>query len=122
MIIGIGCDVIEVDRIRQAMARQGHRFLESILTPKEIFLCSYLHDKSCFVAGRFAAKEALSKALGCGIGKDFSWKSVSILNDGKGKPYVVWEKDPPMTDGKAATAHISISHSKTIAMATVVLT
>jgi holo-[acyl-carrier protein] synthase len=118
MIRGIGCDIIEIERIRETLSRLGERFVESILTQKELLLYSRLKDPACFVAGRFAAKEALSKALGCGIGKDFSWHDVSILNDEKGRPYIVWEGSPIL---EISATHISISHSKTVAMAYVVL-
>ena len=121
MILGIGCDIIEIERIRLAIHRQGDRFLESILTPAELALAKQFHDPTEFIAGRFAAKEALSKALGCGIGKDFSWQSASILNQTQGKPYVDWAFDVKSMFGVSQT-HISISHSKTVAMAYVLLT
>lgn len=119
MIQGIGCDVIEIERIKESLVRQS-RFLEHILTPDEQILAKRLKDPTQFVAGRFVAKEALSKALGCGIGSTFSWQSASILNDTSGKPYVVWHIDVKSLYN-VSTTHISISHSKTIAMAYVVL-
>jgi holo-[acyl-carrier protein] synthase len=114
-VVGIGCDIIEIERIRLSISRQPH-FMEHILTPSELVLASRLHDQTQFVAGRFVAKEALSKALGCGIGSQFSWQSASILNDSAGKPYVEWDIDVKSLFGVTTTL-ISISHSKTIAMA-----
>ena len=97
-------------------------FLESILTPAELILASQFSDPTQFVAGRFAAKKKPSlKALGCaGTGKDFFWHSASILNHTHGKPYVEWAFDVKALFGVSET-HISISHSKTVAMAYVIL-
>ena len=116
MILGIGCDIIEMERIRAALRRQEEHFIERILTQPELALCARFQDPTQFLAGRFAAKEALAKALGCGIGKEFSWHSSSILNDDSGKPYVEWAFDVKSHFGVAKT-HLSISHSETVAMA-----
>lgn len=116
MILGTGCDIIEIARIKEVLRKQGERFVERILTPSELVLFARFRDPAQFLAGRFTAKEALSKALGCGIGRDFSWQSASILNDASGKPYVDWHFDVKSGFG-VATTHLSISHSATIAMA-----
>ncbi|NGX62394.1 MAG: Holo-[acyl-carrier-protein] synthase, partial [Chlamydiae bacterium] len=85
---GVGTDIIEVSRIRIALERHGDRFLERIFTEKERAYSKRASDPIPHLAGRFAAKEAIVKALGTGIGKEVSWQEVEILNDPLGKPEV----------------------------------
>ncbi|MDF2556889.1 MAG: acpS [Bacillales bacterium] len=115
MIKGIGIDIIELDRI-DAILDKTPRFCEKILTAEEVSVFQSLgtrRRKVEWFAGRFAAKEAFSKALGTGIGKEFSFQSISILNDVTGKP-VVHHKT-------GLLVHISISHSNTHAIAQIIL-
>ena len=116
MIIGIGCDCIEIDRFRQALARTKDRLLTRLFTPNEISYCQRHNDPVFSFAGRFAAKEALSKALGVGIGSALSWHDMEIINDEQGKPCVIWHTDVAERFG-VRKSHLSISHSHTIAMA-----
>jgi holo-[acyl-carrier protein] synthase len=120
MIIGIGCDVIEVDRIRQAIRRRGQPLIERLYTPREIEYCESYQDPFSRFAGRFVAKEALVKALGCGIGAGCSWLDIEILNESNGKPYVAWNLDVSTRFGIVKT-HLSISHTASIAIAYAVL-
>ena len=120
MILGIGCDLIEIERFRTAISRSGAAFLDRLFTPNEIDYCNRNKDPVFCFAGRFAAKEALAKALGVGIGSAISWHDMEILNDEHGKPFVVWKADVEERFGVAKT-HISISHSHTIAMAYAVI-
>jgi holo-[acyl-carrier protein] synthase len=120
VIIGIGCDLIEVERFRMAMRRSGTRFLLRLFTPHEIAYCERNKDPAFCFSGRFAVKEALAKALGVGIGASLSWHDMEILNDEKGKPYVVWHTDVQARFGVVKT-HVSISHSHTAAMALAIL-
>ena len=85
MITGIGIDIIETDRIRKAC--QKPRFLERVFTVKERELFIKHGNSPLMIAGNFAAKEAISKALGTGIGK-IGWQEIEILRDHNGKPYV----------------------------------
>ncbi|MDF2535628.1 MAG: 4-phosphopantetheinyl transferase [Bacillales bacterium] len=90
MIKGIGIDIIELDRIEKILNKTPH-FCERILTSEEIAVFNSLSAQQRrveWIAGRFAAKEAFSKALGTGIGKEFSFQSISILNDENGRPVV----------------------------------
>jgi holo-[acyl-carrier protein] synthase len=113
-----GIDLIEIDRIEAAVSRWGDRFLHRIYTDGEI---AYCRGRVQSLAGRFAAKEAVSKALGIGI-RSIHWKDIEILPDRRGKPHVTLH-------GKAATVaetqglrgfDISITHSRSDAGAFVV--
>ncbi len=115
----IGMDIINVERIRTSYRRYGDRFLEKILTADEITLCRKKADMMQSVAARFAAKEAISKALGCGISKNFNWQSVEVLNGPQGKPFVrVIDKKCLITEG---SIKISLSHDKQYASAVVLI-
>ncbi len=74
MIKGIGIDIIEVARIKGIMEKYGDKFFQRILTENEITYCKKFSDSELHFAGRFASKEAYSKAIGTGISKDFGWK------------------------------------------------
>lgn len=94
MIFGIGTDIIQISRIETALARNGERFAEKILGPEE--LEKYRRRKAKvaargirFLATRFAAKEAFSKAIGLGMHMPMTWRAMQILNAPSGKPVVV---------------------------------
>jgi holo-[acyl-carrier protein] synthase len=114
MIVGIGIDIIEIERIEKMIEGQP-KFIERILTEKERRVACSLKGKrrSEFVAGRFAAKEAYSKALGTGIGKEVSFLHIEITNDERGKPVLLANTNH--------TIHLSISHSREFAVAQVIL-
>jgi holo-[acyl-carrier protein] synthase len=116
VLVGIGCDCIEIDRFRQAVQRSGEGLLARLFTDEELSSCQRNADPIFSYAGRFAAKEALAKALGTGIGSELSWKDMEILNDPRGRPIVRWHIDVGARYG-VLTTHLSISHSHTIAMA-----
>ncbi len=94
MIFGIGTDIIRIDRIAAAVARHGDRFAQRILGPQEME--KYLRRKAKvearglrFLATRFAAKEAFSKAVGLGMRMPMTWRAVQVLSAPSGKPIVV---------------------------------
>ena len=94
MVSGIGTDIIRIDRIAAALARHGDRFAQKILGPQEME--KYLRRKQKveargvrFLATRFAAKEAFSKAIGLGMRMPMTWRAVQFLNAPSGKPVVV---------------------------------
>lgn len=89
MIQNIGNDIIEISRIQANFERYGVKFLERIFTPEEQTYCLRFNHPAPHLAGRFAAKEATAKALGCGIGTDLSWLDISIQNSEKGSPFVL---------------------------------
>jgi holo-[acyl-carrier protein] synthase len=113
MIHGIGTDIVEIERIKAAIDRHGSHFLDRLFTIEEQqYALSFANSEVTF-AGRFAAKEAISKALGTGIGEELNWKEIQIINDGLGKPIVTLSNPKH----KNLKVHLSISHSKTHAIA-----
>jgi holo-[acyl-carrier protein] synthase len=114
MIKGIGLDIVEIGRIRELLGRQP-KFVKRILTEREedMFLSLSEGRRIEYVAGRFAAKEAYSKAYGTGIGTVLSFQDIEICKDGNGKPY--------FSKPEGTTAHLSITHSREFAAAQVVM-
>ncbi len=84
----IGVDIVELERIERAHNRYGRKFLEKFMTQPEIELCLAKPSPVASIAGRFAAKEAVVKALGTGISGGVFWKSFEVLNDSRGRPVV----------------------------------
>lgn len=116
MVKGIGIDIIEVKRIKKLMEDYGERFFSRILTENEINYCKKFSKPELHFAGRFASKEAYSKSIGTGVGKEFSWKDIEILNDEKGKPVIFHLKENGYSKFKY---EISISHTEDYACAAV---
>lgn len=122
MIVGIGIDMVHIERILRALERTP-RFPQRILTKEELLLMPPQGRRRAeWVAGRFAAKEAFAKALGTGIGSDFSWKDLSILMGEKDKPEVKlhFAKDQEGLWMKRSI-HLSITHEREHALALVVI-
>ncbi len=115
MIIGTGIDIVELKRIADIMNRNSS-FSKRILTvnEQEVYKTLTERRKTEFLAGRFAAKEAFSKAVGSGIGKHLSWQDIEITPDQNGKPTL-------FTKRKYGRVHLSISHSKEYAVANVII-
>ena len=121
MIHGSGIDIIEVSRIRKALQRYGQRFLDRLFSSKEQNYCLRHQDASPHFAGRFAAKEAIVKALGTGFGSEVHWLDIEILNDALGKPVVHFStrlRKPYLN----ANILLSISHCKEYATAMAIWT
>jgi len=89
MILGIGIDIIEVGRIKSSHERFGERFLNRILHPNEIAYCLSHKEPGPFLAARFAAKEAISKAFGTGIGAQLGWHDMEVGRKESGEPFVI---------------------------------
>ena len=87
-IFGIGTDIVNIKRIDHSLKKNGTRFKNKFFSKNEISYCDQKRNSSAFYAKRFAAKEALSKALGIGIGKDLNFNNIEISNDFKGKPSI----------------------------------
>lgn len=87
-LVGIGIDVVEVSRIRSSMDEFGQKFLDRIFTEQERSYCQRQKRPELHYAARFAAKEAISKAFGTGIGKDVGWLDMEILRRPSGEPEV----------------------------------
>lgn len=96
MIYGIGHDVLEIRRMKDILAKaSGGKFIRRILTPAELQLAEGRTGRLPeFVSGRFAAKEAVVKALGCGIGSEVGFQDIEILPDSSGKPGVKLTEGP----------------------------
>lgn len=119
-----GVDIVEIDRIRQSFETLGDSFRDRVFTRNEVEYCeSKKVVKYQSYAARFAAKEAVSKAFGTGIGERLSWKDIEVLNDGAGKPYVVLSgKAGEMFDEiKGVSISLSLSHCKSYAVAYAVI-
>ena len=86
MIVGLGVDITEVDRIEAAIARRGRAFLERLFTPSEIRYCEKHRNRAERFAGRFAAKEAAMKALGTGWARGVRWVDIEVVREPSGKP------------------------------------
>ena len=122
-MIGIGTDILEIARLENVLVRSGGKFLEHILTPEEREIAEKKGRAATgFYAGRWTAKEAVSKMLGTGIGKDCSFQDISILNNEKGAPYVILSgAAKEKADSLGITRiHISISHEQHYCVATVI--
>ncbi len=89
MILGTGIDIIEVARIAASYEKFGERFVNRILLPDEIAYCLTHKNPAPFLAARFAAKEAISKAFGTGIGAALGWRDMEIRRKESGEPFVV---------------------------------
>ena len=87
-VIGIGTDIVEVLRIAQMIERHGELFLHRVYTPREIEYCSSRKAATQHYSGRWAAKEAILKALGTGWARGISWRDIEVRNDEGGKPIV----------------------------------
>jgi holo-[acyl-carrier protein] synthase len=86
MIVGLGVDITEVDRIEAAIERRGRHFLERLFTPAEIAYCETHRHRAERFAGRFAAKEAAMKALGTGWARGVRWVDIEVVREPGGKP------------------------------------
>lgn len=123
LLIGLGTDVIEVDRVRGVVERQGERFLARVFTDEERAYCSAKPHPHKHYAARFAAKEAVSKCFSTGIGAELGWKSVSIYHGERGQPLVrLDDLGATLLRRVGAThVHVSLSHTDTVAMAVAAL-
>ncbi len=123
MILGIGIDIIEVERIQKSFEKFGERFLKRILHPGEIKYCLSHRVPAPFLAARFAGKEAISKAFGTGIGAQLGWQDMEIARKESGEPFVILHEAGQrlleMRGGR--TVLISLSHTQVHATAVAIL-
>jgi len=122
-ILGVGIDQIEVARIRESIDRHGDTFLRKVFTIHEQEICMRRSDPAPCLAARFAAKEAIAKALGTGIGKEFGWLDMEVLREENGKPFASFSDHGMNTLARqgASSALLSLSHLNEIASAVAVL-
>ena len=123
MILGIGIDIIEVARIAASLEKFGHRFGNRILSPDEIAYCLAHRHPAPFVAARFAAKEAISKAFGTGIGVQLGWQDMEISHRESGEPFVILHgKGKSLFESRRGkNLFVSISHKEHYAAVVAVL-
>ena len=123
MIYGIGTDIVEVKRIKEALNKYGVALAKKILTSQELLTYKKTEGKENFLAKRFAAKEAFAKAMGTGMRSPVNFKSIEIIHDSLGKPKI--KTIPKLTllvkSHNIKHCHLSISDEKNIAAAFVIL-
>jgi holo-[acyl-carrier protein] synthase len=120
MVKGIGVDIIEIERIEKSIRELGDHFLQKIFTPQEIAYCNSKPNTFQHFAARFAAKEALSKALATGWAGEFRWKDVEVMNEPSGKPVLVLHNSMKQVLAKCSV-FVSLSHSDHHVVAMIVI-
>ena len=121
-IAGTGLDIVETGRIRQSLEQFGDRFLNRCFLPGEIAYCQSMKLPELHFAARFAAKEAISKAFGTGIGRELGWRDMEICRRASGEPYVVLHgKGAALAQARGVTSvFVSLSHCRDYAAASAV--
>lgn len=122
-VIGTGIDLVECARIQRALERFGDRFLQRVFTEGEIAYSMSMKFPARHLAARFAAKEAVSKAFGTGIGKAMSWRDIDIRKKESGEPFLVFSglAKQLAAERGVTVALVTLSHTEHHAMAAVVL-
>jgi len=122
MIVGLGVDIAEVERVRGAIERQGERFLKRVYTEKERAYCEQFKNKYERYAGRFAAKEAAMKALGTGWSRGVRWVDVEVVRERGGRPRMELHGEAKKIAEKLGVKHIAmtITHTESQALAQVI--
>ena len=123
MIYGIGTDVVEIVRIQKALERWGERFAERILCAPELARFRRHKQPVAYLAKRFAAKEAFTKALGTGIRAPANWHGVWVTNRASGAPELQFSEPLKKMLSKrgVARAHVTLTDERGVAVATVIL-
>ena len=122
MIVGLGIDIAEIDRIEAAITRHGAPFLERLFTPREVAYCESHKGKYERYAARFAAKEAAMKALGTGWSRGVRWRDIEVTREPSGKPTLRLEGVAAQIAQRMGVRNISLSitHSGNLALAEVI--
>jgi holo-[acyl-carrier protein] synthase len=123
VLLGLGCDIIEVARVRGVVERQGERFLQRVFTAEERAYCDGQAHPDKHLAARFAAKEAVSKCFTTGIGAELGWKSTSIYHGARKEPLVRLDAKGQELLRQVGATHVlvTLSHTETVAMAVAAL-
>ena len=119
IILGTGVDIVETARIQASMAKFGDRFLQRCFWPAEVAYCQSMKFPALHFAARFAAKEAISKAFGTGIGRQLGWKDMEIRKRDSGEPFVVLHgKGQELAQRRGVTTVlVSLSHCQAYGVA-----
>ncbi len=123
ILLGLGCDLIEVERIRGVLERQGERFLARVFTDEERAYCQEMKHPHKHLAARWAAKEAVSKCFSTGIGAELGWKSVSVHHGARMEPLARLDAQGAALLRHLGGTHVllTLSHTETTAMAVAAL-
>lgn len=123
MILGTGIDIIEVSRIEASHQKFGERFVQRILRPAEIAYCLSHKRPAPFLAARFAAKEAISKAFGTGIGAKLGWQDMEVGRKDSGEPFVILHEGGQrlLAERGGRIVHLTLSHTENYAVAMAIL-
>ena len=123
MIVGMGVDLIEIDRVKRAHGKHGRRFIDRLYTSAESEYCLRKNDPYPSLAGRFAAKEAVIKAFSHGFGGRWKWRHIEVVREASGKPGIKLEGvlDKLRLERKIDNIQLTIAHSKRDATAVVIL-
>ena len=118
-VAGVGIDIAEVDRVAELVERHGKRFLERVFTRRELEYCLGRKRQNEHLAARFAAKEAVSKALGTGIGASVGWRDIEVVRESVGRVHIVLSGGARQVAEKLRIMriHISLSHTHAYAAA-----
>jgi len=117
MIVGLGVDIAEVDRVRGAIERQGERFLKRLYTAKERAYCEKFKNKYERYAGRFAVKEATMKALGTGWSRGVRWVDIEVVRQSGGRPTVTLRGEAAKVASSLGVERVMLSITHTSAQA-----
>ncbi len=122
-VLGIGIDIVETQRIEQSLEKFGERFLKRVFHPGEIAYARSMKLPALHLAARFAAKEAISKAFGTGIGKQLGWTDMEIRRKTSGEPYAVLHgKGEDLARRRGVTqVLVSLSHCRAYSAASAIL-
>jgi len=112
MVIGIGIDIIEIDRIKKSVDEYGDQYLQKVYTPDEIKYCLAKKNKYQHLAARFAAKEAIYKAISSNWSSEFGWQDMEIINAPNGMPEVKFKGNLEKFLSNEKSLKISMSHSR----------
>lgn len=123
VLVGLGCDLIEVQRIREVLERHGDRFLDRVFTDEERAYCFSMAHPHKHLAARWAAKEAISKCFTTGIGAELGWKSASVYHGERKDPLVRLDEKGLALLRQVGASHVfvSLSHTEVSAMAVAAL-
>lgn len=119
ILVGLGADLIEVERVKGVLERQGSRFLQRVFTEEEQAYCSGMAHPHKHYAARFAAKEAVSKCFTTGIGAELGWRSVSVYHGARHEPLIRLDEKGQALLAQVGATHVlvTLSHTETHAMA-----
>jgi len=122
-VLGVGADLVDVERIRGICERHGDRFIERVFTAEERRYCLDMRNPYPHLAARFAAKEAISKAFGTGIGEDLGWQSMGVVHSELMQPLAVLTEGAQtlLQERGGKDVLLTLSHTATTAMAVAIL-